>query len=216
MTLEQLAQPRVPEKMVDLLIGMPTVDSIRTETVASMMNAIYPTLHDHLFLKSAVISDQRDRIGLYAINAKVRLFTHLLFIDSDITFPPEAIKKLINDDKDIVSGLYFKKNVNPQPVAWFTDWKNDGSVKFRPFTCNGSQELVECGAVGMGFCLIKTSVLHTEISKQYANVTVHYHSNNSYYNKMRWIVYIEKPLQPTSFPPLPIVLFHNWIYQNNK
>ena len=159
MTLEQLAQPRVPDKMVDLLIGMPTVDSIRTETVASMMNAIYPTLHDHLFLKSAVISDQRDRIGLYAINAKVRLFTHLLFIDSDITFPPEAIKKLINDDKDIVSGLYFKKNVNPQPVAWFTDWKNDGSVKFRPFTCDGSQELVECGAVGMGFCLIKTSVL---------------------------------------------------------
>lgn len=152
-----MSKPPKLSNIIDLLIGMPTLDSVKTETVASITAAEYPTLHDFMLLKSAVVSDQRDRVAQYAIKNNKRIFTHLLFIDSDITFPPDAITKLLLDEKDIVSGLYYKKTTTPQPVAWTTEWLADGSVKFKPL--DGEGDLIECGAVGMGFCLIKTKVL---------------------------------------------------------
>jgi len=38
--------------------------------------------------------------------------THLMFIDSDIGFNPEHILQMINADKDIICGLYPKKEIN--------------------------------------------------------------------------------------------------------
>ena len=38
--------------------------------------------------------------------------THLMFIDADITFNPADIVKMIKADKDIICGLYPKKEIN--------------------------------------------------------------------------------------------------------
>lgn len=38
--------------------------------------------------------------------------THLMFIDADISFNPEDIVKMIDADKDIICGLYPKKEIN--------------------------------------------------------------------------------------------------------
>jgi hypothetical protein len=38
--------------------------------------------------------------------------THLMFIDADITFNPEYIVRMLNADKDIICGLYPKKEIN--------------------------------------------------------------------------------------------------------
>lgn len=36
--------------------------------------------------------------------------THLFFLDDDIGFPPEAVLKLIEADKDVIAGIYPKKS----------------------------------------------------------------------------------------------------------
>jgi hypothetical protein len=41
--------------------------------------------------------------------------THLMFIDADISFNPQDIVSMVNADKDIICGIYPKKEIN-----WFT------------------------------------------------------------------------------------------------
>ena len=43
--------------------------------------------------------------------------THLMFIDADIEFNPEDIVKMVEADKDIICGLYPKKEINWNLVA---------------------------------------------------------------------------------------------------
>jgi hypothetical protein len=42
--------------------------------------------------------------------------THMLFIDSDIRFQPEQILPMLDADKDIICGIYPKKEINWQTV----------------------------------------------------------------------------------------------------
>jgi hypothetical protein len=42
--------------------------------------------------------------------------THLMFIDADITFNPADIVRMVNADKDIICGLYPKKEINWKTV----------------------------------------------------------------------------------------------------
>ena len=39
-------------------------------------------------------------------------FTHLLFIDADLAFNPEAVIRMINFDKDVVTGIYPRKTID--------------------------------------------------------------------------------------------------------
>jgi hypothetical protein len=43
--------------------------------------------------------------------------THLMFIDADISFDPEDIVRMIKADKDIICGLYPKKEINWQLIS---------------------------------------------------------------------------------------------------
>jgi hypothetical protein len=52
----------------------------------------------------------RARNSCVAAFLAQKVFTHFLFIDADISFEPLSILKLIKSDKDIVGGVYPKKN----------------------------------------------------------------------------------------------------------
>ncbi len=39
-------------------------------------------------------------------------YTHLLFIDADISFNPETVFRMIDFDKDIVTGIYPRKTID--------------------------------------------------------------------------------------------------------
>jgi hypothetical protein len=43
--------------------------------------------------------------------------THLMFIDADISFNPESITSMLDADKDIICGLYPKKEINWKTIA---------------------------------------------------------------------------------------------------
>ncbi len=105
-------------------------------------------------------------------------YTHLMWIDSDILFNPQQFQKLINDDKDIVSGLYLMEN-NCQ-FATVKDWdeeyfKQNKSFKFltpediatllRPETSGyegqAQNNLLEVAYTGFGFMLIKKGVFES-------------------------------------------------------
>ena len=77
---------------------------------------------------------------------------YLLFVDSDVAFSSNALKKLASHDKSIVSGLYFSKN--PPFIPQMYEKNKEGYKPILDYE-NG---LVEVDSVGAGFLLIKTSV----------------------------------------------------------
>jgi hypothetical protein len=59
---------------------------------------------------------QRGRNALVAQFLKKPECTHLLWVDADIKFNPHDIVSLLRHDKDIIAGVYPKKEVNWQTV----------------------------------------------------------------------------------------------------
>ena len=80
--------------------------------------------------------------------------SHILFIDDDMAFPPNALMKLLAHDKDYVSGLFLKR-VYPHLPIIFT--QEDGK-DVRRHLIDGESGLIEVAATGFGFTLVKTIV----------------------------------------------------------
>ena len=86
-------------------------------------------------------------------------YDYIMWIDSDIVFKPEHLFKLLEHDKDIVSGLYLKKPQTdsmadiPTSFACFVD---DDYRNLMTHEANG--ELINVRANGMGWMLVKKGV----------------------------------------------------------
>jgi hypothetical protein len=100
--------------------------------------------------------------------------THLMFIDADITFNPADIVSMVNADKDIICGLYPKKEINWKTVAKavksgveYQDLPSyTGSfvvnlVGDAPQATGDVNEPMEIDNGGTGFMLIKRHVFET-------------------------------------------------------
>jgi len=73
--------------------------------------------------------------------------THLMFIDVDLAFDPEAILKLLCNNQDVVGGLYPKKSI---PISYVVNLTADPVVN--------KEDLVEVDTLGTGFMLVKRHV----------------------------------------------------------
>jgi len=100
--------------------------------------------------------------------------THLMFIDADISFDPKDIVRMIDADKDIICGLYPKKEINWQLVSDAVkagvDYKDlpnyTGSfvvnlVGGASQTTGDINHPIEIDNGGTGFMLIKRGVFET-------------------------------------------------------
>lgn len=82
--------------------------------------------------------------------------THCLFLDDDMAFKPDLLRRLLSHDVDVCSGLYLMRNYPHFPVM-FDERMDDGKCKFK-FLTPDTRGLVEVMNIGLGACLIKTDV----------------------------------------------------------
>lgn len=82
--------------------------------------------------------------------------THILIIDDDMAYKPEALNQLLEHDVDIVSGLYLSRAYPHQPMIF--DIADDEGAAFPMFLMDNNIRLRPIVAAGFGFLLIKTSV----------------------------------------------------------
>lgn len=68
--------------------------------------------------KSSLVMIGRNQIVEAARLAKA---THLLFLDSDLVFPPDTLARLLAHDKDIVGGLYVQRVPPHHPLGMTFD-----------------------------------------------------------------------------------------------
>lgn len=90
--------------------------------------------------------------------------THILFLDDDVVPPPDALEKLLDADKDIITGLY--------PSVWYDNDKKQMSQRNNVFSeVRKDGELVEAKgkgvqkvhSAGAGCLLIKRHVIEQVI-----------------------------------------------------
>lgn len=97
-------------------------------------------------------------------------FTHLMFIDSDITFNPENVIRMINFDKDVVCGIYPKKGLDMNKIRHLSrDDKIlteeleaislDYVVNFDGESVTITNGFIPCMYAGTGFMMIKREVI---------------------------------------------------------
>jgi hypothetical protein len=100
---------------VKLLVATPVHSEVSihyTEsllTLQGMGNSLGLTI-DFLLLKSSLVTQGRNLCVANFLNKKE--YTHMLFIDSDISFDPSCVVKLLKCDKDVISIPYPMKTIN--------------------------------------------------------------------------------------------------------
>lgn len=106
----------------------------------------------------ALVYNSRDDLATFAI---MKEYDYVMWLDSDMSFPPDTINRLLKTmlekDLDILSGLYFRRHPPYTPVHFDKLEMNGEECDFEEMK-QIPEGLVECGAVGLGCCLMKTDV----------------------------------------------------------
>ena len=164
------SKPKPPGSPITILIGMLTPGPmVHFQTMMDTMTMIYHTLsirrEDGGGKYSPMIGHQRatnihtgrNKICKKALDSGA---DYVLMLDSDMTFPKEALVKLISLDKDIVSALAVKKDYPYEPVMTMKREPEKALCMLDPILEWTDGELLEVDAVGTAFMLFKTSVLN--------------------------------------------------------
>ena len=100
-------------------------------------------------VNGTLIADQRAKLARMALTSGAE---YVLYLDSDMRFPPYLLEKLVAHGKDIVACNYATRRLPVKTVA-FSD--------FATLKCIYSHDrkgLEEVDAIGMGAMLVKTEV----------------------------------------------------------
>jgi len=107
--------------------------------------------------------------GLYARKAGCTEFLEskehdaLFMLDLDMTYPKDALKRLREHDLDMVSGHYYKRQL--QPMFSVVDVSPDGTWPYIPLLDVPQSGLHEIASTGMGCVLIKRHVIEAVAGK---------------------------------------------------
>lgn len=139
-----------------ILIAIPTNKNICVETFKSIYDLEIPpgyVTHFQYFYGYQV--DQiRNLIAEWA-----KHYDYLFSVDSDIVLPKDSLSKLLNADKDIVSGVYIQRKIE-QSIPEIYLANNVGGVSNVSIDklYEGSQPIIEIDACGFGCVLVKNEV----------------------------------------------------------
>lgn len=153
----------VNKSTLKVIVGIPSLGSIRVETAVSLCNMLLSTPNVNFRILnpiSSFIHHNREIIVQETLKTNA---DYLLFIDSDMIFPPTALNTLLSRNKDVIGVMYNYRTSPPTPtVKLDPKYKKECTVINRDGKIYGSitdeSKPFRCKAVGTGFLLIKSAV----------------------------------------------------------
>ena len=146
-----------------LMIAIPTLDFVHCEFTKCLVGLTKQLEHDGVdfdvcFLGGTLVYKGRDTLAAEAVNQK---YTHVLWLDADMTFDPDVFYKLLRHDKAFVTGAYRSRHYpyrstifsNLDPIEW---------VEKLP------EDLFEITACGFG-CVLMTTEIIRAVYMEYGN-----------------------------------------------
>lgn len=140
-----------------LAVCTPARDQVHTAFAFDLANLIGHFVGNHrgdritpIVLEGTLIFDQREKLALMALDAGA---DYILWIDSDMRFPCDAVDRMVNHNLPIVAANYSTRRLPLRPVAAL-----DPTGKHYHHTVRGSSKIELVAHVGMGFMLVKREV----------------------------------------------------------
>lgn len=115
---------------------------------------------DHGFKVDVIIDDSKplDKSRNKCVKRLLkRGFDYIFFVDADMVFPPDALVKLLKQDKEIISGVYCARNKPFLPILRM--WAEKDKKKALILVDYPRGKIFKVGATGAGCLLIKKKVL---------------------------------------------------------
>ena len=146
-------QNEIPKKKI--LIGIPTAKYIEPETFKSIYDLEVP--QDCQVTFQFFYGYNIDQIRNLIADWTIKGYDYLFSVDSDIVFPKDTLKKLLQHDKDVVSGLYIQRKPGEHILEVY-EANSIGGVSNIPYAKIKDRGLVEIQGCGFGCALIKSKV----------------------------------------------------------
>lgn len=136
------------EKEIKVIIGLPCSEMMKSKTAHAIgcMMVGDDTITDFLMVQSCDIASNRMWLVKEAIKNGA---THLLFVDSDMLFPTDTLKRLLARDKDIIAVDYNKRKFPLETVT-----------AYMPGVEKSETEPFKVGIAGTGVMLIKLDIFN--------------------------------------------------------
>ena len=161
---------KLNQQKVKIGIAVPCRDqlhSIFAFNLANMLqfNTINKIATKLYMLSGSLIADQRHKLAQTCIEDKC---THILWLDSDMTFPVDLTERLLKHNLPVIACNYSTRSQPRKSVAYKSvgDWNSWIHSK------NAEQPLSEAAAVGMG-CMMTEIGVYTNMSEPYFEITYH-------------------------------------------
>jgi len=108
----------VYEKQIDLFVGTPVHSEVDINYFCSVLNLQKECINHQIpiriqCVKSSLVTQGRQLLVSHFLDSGA---SHLLFIDSDISFEVQTIKRMLAADKDIILTPYPVKDFNSEKV----------------------------------------------------------------------------------------------------
>mgnify|MGYP003115416419 CR=1 FL=1 len=137
-----------------VVVCMPVHSGVEGETTQRLIDLLaHKSIIGRIQVNGSLIHKARNKLLDLAIE-RFGDATHLLFVDSDMTFDNDVFQKLLDSDKSVIGALSVEKQVpfHPCVVPLDEDWKN-----LKPIIESEGVERVD--SIGMGFTLIEMDLI---------------------------------------------------------
>ena len=150
------------------LIAIPCMDVIEADFVECLANLRHVGEVEIKFLKASLVYDARNQITKYALDKGG--FDYVLWLDSDMTFGPDLMEKLLADmepedgpKRQAVSGLCFSRRPPFKPCIYKSlDVQQQGQMiypKAEVYLDYPRDQLFEVAACGFACVMMRMDVL---------------------------------------------------------
>ena len=146
--------PAMPQddRIKTILIAIPTNKYIEPETMKAIYDLEVPAGYKTYFqyFYGYQIDQIRNLIADWA-----KRYDYLFSVDSDISFAPDTLKKMLGHNCDMVSGLYIQRKPGQEILEIYRNGKNV------PYPQLAGQGLAEIDGCGFGCVLVNSNVIRT-------------------------------------------------------
>jgi len=137
--------PTLPKPII--YVAMPCYDSVHRDTVVSLMK-LFGKFRDvgissqFNIVRSSLVNHARNLATCGFLQSKC---THMLFIDADVEFEPDAVLRMLVVQKDIVCTPYRVKLIDAGKIKYAVDFEDEKKIEMLP----GEIVEVEQGPAGL-------------------------------------------------------------------
>ena len=141
------------------LVAIPCGDMIHTDFMRACMSLEIVGDVQFTFAQGSLIYDARNHLSAIAVDGG---FDRVLWLDSDMVFPPDLLKRLsadMDEGRELVSGLYFSRKRPIHSVAYSAVYVDSDNVPHAEAITEWPNEIFQIAACGFGAVLCSVDLI---------------------------------------------------------